>query len=184
MIGRLFEVQPHWCREKLPFKEIQAPEFVKKVLFFDPAPIYERCGHLINPFERNPKASAISVSIIFKNEPGVCACGCGAKLTGRKTRWATEGCAKFPVAVYFILQGRTANIYNYLATYNGDCCHECGDTKVSLFVDHKHPVKLGGAGGWLSNYQLLCSDCHRDKTNRDFGWKGSRANKVQQVTLL
>lgn len=55
-------------------------------------------------------------------------------------------------------------------------------TVSPLKVDHIFPVKLGGGGGWLSNYQLLCHKCHVEKTNEDFGWK--QPKKITQTSLF
>lgn len=51
--------------------------------------------------------------------------------------------------------------------------HDMGANGIVAWikVDHVVPVKLGGGACWLSNYQLLCHDCHVGKTNTDFGWK-------------
>jgi len=37
----------------------------------------------------------------------------------------------------------------------------------AIHKDHKIPVHKGGGGCWLDNYQLLCDDCHKDKTKKD-----------------
>lgn len=36
-----------------------------------------------------------------------------------------------------------------------------------IHVEHITPVHKGGGGCWLGNYQLLCEDCHKEKTKLD-----------------
>lgn len=36
-----------------------------------------------------------------------------------------------------------------------------------IHVEHITPVHKGGGGCWLGNYQLLCEDCHKQKTKND-----------------
>ena len=36
-----------------------------------------------------------------------------------------------------------------------------------IHVEHIIPVHKGGGGCWLGNYQLLCEDCHKEKTKLD-----------------
>lgn len=48
----------------------------------------------------------------------------------------------------------------------GSTCENCGwydPTGRTLEVDHRVPLYRGGADDY-ANKQLLCSDCHRDKT--------------------
>ncbi len=48
---------------------------------------------------------------------------------------------------------------------SGGCCQRCGSTK-EVAVDHIVPAALGGEGV-LGNGQVLCVDCHREKTYAD-----------------
>src|SRR5690606_24850996 len=100
-----------------------------------------------------------------------CACGCGVELTGRKTRWADASHGWMANKIFEIIYGRTEIIYGFICRYHGDECSRCGldGSTNSLQVDHIIPVKYHGGGGWLTNYQLLCEKCHREKTNTDFG---------------
>lgn len=158
----------------LPFK------FQQRVLFFDPAEIYSRLK--IEPFARHQLPEHIGMQLMFpKQEAKVCSCGCGKELTGRRTRWATDECAHFAVDVYRIIYGQPDVIKFYLKKYHGHKC-KCGRVR-KMKVDHIVPVKHGGGGCWLSNYQFLCHACHVQKTNTDFGWKSSCAKaKIKAVS--
>jgi len=101
---------------------------------------------------------------------GYCSCGCGAALVGRRRRWATNECTKFALGVWAIIDGQVGTFEYYVGKYNGKKCAGCRSRR-QLKVDHIVPVKHGGGGCWLSNFQLLCHACHVIKTNKDFGWK-------------
>jgi 5-methylcytosine-specific restriction endonuclease McrA len=186
--GKLFEVQPDWCRKPLPIKEDlhisdelegESVERIKRVLFFDPAEAYQRIGHLINPYQRY---TSVGMGLLFPTkEKGLCACGCGKQIdksSGRR-RWATDECNNFAQAVWCIIAGVPDMINKYLRLYHGDGCAECGDPQHGIELDHCHPVSRGGGGAWLSNYKRLCVLHHRHKTNTDFGWK-SEVQKVEE----
>lgn len=153
-------------KNALEYKDVEVySDFQKKVIFYDPSIFYST--HIINHFERFP---TVSITSIFPKNKGVCGCGCNAKLDGRRTRWATDDCMNFAQAVWAIISGQVQTISFYLRRYYGDKCFRC-DCTTDLKVDHIIPVKHGGGGGWLSNYQFLCHSCHVKKTNEDFGWK-------------
>lgn len=161
----------------LPFKEIpELSEVDKRVLFFNPSICYEAYTKL-NIYERiNPRR--IELAFPARND-GVCACGCGVKLTGRKRRWATKDCIKFSIHVVDIIAGISSMVRYYIDLYNGgEFCFNCGceaeykERKDFTFytlmhVEHIVPVHKGGGACWLNNYQFLCSDCHKEKTNQD-----------------
>ena len=194
-MSKLFEIQPAWCREPLEKKEIDwkykcdLADFHNRIMFFDPTDIYKEIGNLVDPYSRRqPK---VGMAHLFHNEGKICACGCGKELTGRKTRWATKECGDFASRIYFIITGDTQTIKFYLEKYYGNKCVRCNRTETQIFdedvrelpksnmrawrsvleVDHVIAVKNGGGGSWLKNYQLLCFNCHLEKTNEDFGWK-------------
>lgn len=163
---------------KLPEKELKCQPYERRVLEFDPSNIptvYE-----FKPFQRS---HSIPIDRIFPlRDDGICACGCGQSLPKNRKRWATQECQLYAVSVRFILAGSTATISRYLRIYYGWNCSKCGcedkghdmgcNGIVSwIKVDHIIPVKHGGGACWLSNYQLLCHDCHVGKTNKDFNWK-------------
>jgi hypothetical protein len=163
----------------LPFKEVESKDYQKRVLFFDPTEAYSRVK--INHFSRHPYVSIVA---LFPDQNGLCACGCGNTLQGRRTRWASKECNDFAFAVWAIISGRHLTISKYLRIYYGWFCNDCGckdkghdmgsNGVVSYIkIDHVIPVKHGGGGCWLNNYLLRCHDCHVKKTNQDFGWKKS-----------
>ena len=161
----------------LPYKEIIGlTERKSRVMFLDPSIYYSRVT--IKPFER---INAPSVIDMFPPQGKLCSCGCGAELTGRRTRWAKDECGSFASIVQSIISGQTGTIKTYLEKYYGENCSSCGckDTGhnmgsngwvTNIKVDHIIPVKHGGGGSWLNNYQLLCHECHVKKTKEDFGW--------------
>ena len=161
----------------LPFKKLRIrASWFKRVLFFNPAEIYERTQ--VDVYRRIQ--NQLEFSILFpKKEGKLCACGCDALLSGRRTRWATNECARFAAEVWRIIDGQTPHIAAYLRRYYGYSCAACGVTN-SLKVDHIIPVKHGGGGSWLNNFQLLCHSCHVIKTNSDFGWK----KKIAPVSMM
>lgn len=154
--------------EALPFKKIQLKyDWQTRVMFFDPSLIYARLT--IDPFRRT------QTHLAFKDlypdlQNNVCSCGCGAPITGRRKRWASDDCTKFALAVWAIIDGQVGKFEYFVTKYNSKKCAVCRSRK-DLKLDHKVPVKHGGGGCWLANYQLLCHTCHVDKTNKDFGWK-------------
>jgi len=187
--GKILEKQPAWCREPMPFKEElhwrhkdtpARQEAYRRVIFTDPTAMYQRGYPYINPFAR---WTPIPMAILFLKKEKHCSCGCGRELTGRQTRWATEMCSYYAGEVYSIIAGSMDTIDKYLGLYYGDGCSEC-ESKSGYEIDHKWPVKFGGGGGWLSNYIRLCNKCHRNKTNKDFGWKDHKPENNLQHSLL
>lgn len=171
--------------QKLPDKKVECKDWQLRVLNFDPS-------NMPNQFNTRPYYRFQNVSIvhIFPKVNGVCACGCNQPLTGKRRRWATNECEYFAVAVRFILYGNAETISKYMRIYYGWKCFGCGCEDKGhdmgkngivawIKIDHIIPVKLGGGACWLSNYQLLCHDCHTGKTNKDFGW-----NKAAPVIIL
>lgn len=162
----LFIEQPAECRVPLEFKEVDAPEYVKRVLFFDPAPVYERVRFDINPYRRY---SYVKFDDLFPDNGDVCACGCGKEVSKKGSKWHSLECQQFAVGVYGIVVGRPENIRWYLRFYYGKAnCKLCGKPAVDL--DHRIPLARGGGSCWLSNFDPLCEECHKEKTRQDFNW--------------
>lgn len=163
-------------REPLPYKELNLKPLRARVLFFDPAPVYARIT--VDPYKR---VQSISMSHTFPSVPCECACGCGEKLTGKKTRWHSQVCMDFAYHVTSIICGRFDVVKSYLNRYYEWRCMDCGcedqlrETKngwiSDIQIDHIIGVKHGGGGCWLSNYRLRCHACHVKKTNTDFNRK-------------
>lgn len=147
----------------------------RRVLNFNPKEVYSRIK--IDPYKR---LQNIGMDKMFpKPDKKICSCGCGKKLIGRRRRWATDECQTFAYHVNCIINGHGAIIRSYLELYNRQwACCKCGvmniyqEYKNGIIVDGIHKdhilaVTNGGGGCWLSNYQLLCVDCHKDKTKND-----------------
>jgi 5-methylcytosine-specific restriction endonuclease McrA len=154
--------------EPLPFKEIGGllPED-ERVLFFNPAQLYER--HSIEVYSRSQKR--LSFPVLFpQSETGICACGCGKPLSGRRRRWASDPCSKFAVNVWRIIDGQVDTVKYFIKLYNKGTrrCDSCSKGRMRFELDHRIPVHAGGGGCWLSNYQRLCKACHQQKTKEDF----------------
>jgi len=170
----LFEIQPPECRKQLTFetsKITTKSKVFKRILNFDPTSLYEKINQSkkLNPFKRFCK---IEFSILFPKIEGVCGCGCEQKLTGRRSRWASSDCQRFATSVYHIITGKATFLRKLRKIIiGGYFCEICFKDKVDLELDHLIPIKHGGGGSWLSNYQFKCKACHRIKTNNDFGFQ-------------
>jgi 5-methylcytosine-specific restriction endonuclease McrA len=186
----LFEIQPAECRAPLPKKEIIWDEWYKdkprmiqnieRVLYFDPTPVYERVGHLIDPYKRH---AGISMEQTFPTQPrdaGKCTCGCDVTPksygTGNYFKYATDNCKYLASQTVSIINNYFQTPPKFISWYEGKKCAECGDTHpYDLQLDHIVGVKQGGGGCWLSNYRWLCHECHVHKTNVTFNRKGKGA---------
>lgn len=172
---KLFDIQPESSRKQLDISLIpnNVDKKFRRILEFDPTDIYNRINELglLNPFLRK---SSVGMDHLFPNQDGKCACGCGKELTGRRKRWASKECSEFAIRVFWIIGGYTATLRLLRSAYIGGYkCEVCNESEIykSVELDHVFPVKFGGGGGWLSNYQFKCKKCHREKTNSDFGYK-------------
>jgi len=181
-------IQELWS--KLPDKELDCKDWIKRVLMFDPINVPKLFS--VKQYQRR---QIVSVLDLFPVNGNLCGCGCGQEVKKPKRRWATEECELFAVNVRFIIAGHTATISKFMRRYYGWNCAKCGcedkghdmgaNGSVSwIKVDHIIPVKLGGGSCWLSNYQLLCHDCHVGKTNNDFNWKQSNQIKIFSTEYL
>jgi len=179
---------------------VNVSENTKRVILFDPAEIYSRIT-----FDKFKRKQSFGIGTLFPNEKGICACGCGEKLTGRQTRWKSEECQKVPLGVLYILNGELDYIGRLMQTYKPHRCVSCdcedylietytlncyGNKVVNysasgLQVDHIVAIQNGGSGGWLGNYQFLCHRCHSVKTKRDNLEKRLRlSHGVEQNSLF
>ena len=147
----------------------------KRILEFNPDEIYKTIN--VNRFSR---IQSIPIGKFFPlRDDGLCACGCGSKLEGRRKRWATDSCMYFAQGVWGIINGHSEIISSYLRKLFPDwACCKCGLTDAykeyknglnvsSIHKDHIVAVVNGGGGCWLDNYQLLCDECHKEKTKID-----------------
>jgi 5-methylcytosine-specific restriction enzyme A len=53
---------------------------------------------------------------------------------------------------------------------DGYCCQKCGRPEAKGEIDHIVPLKDGGTEA-DANCQLLCVECHKDKSRADMGLK-------------
>lgn len=141
-------------------------KLVNRLLYTNPTPIYNRVT--IDPYKRHQEKT-FTIKDLFTKTPGKCLCGCNKELTGRRTVWATDECSQYGWLLYCIIKGRVEIITTLIHIYQGYYCKHCGQdlSKVKTELDHIIPVHKGGGGSWLSNYQLLCVDCHKAKTKQD-----------------
>lgn len=62
-----------------------------------------------------------------------------------------------------------AEYRNKVIERDGEKCNICKLSKVStLSIDHKLPISRGGPVNGIENMQLLCSQCHDEKTRREY----------------
>ena len=181
---KLYDIQPEECRKPLVISDENTNwrPHIKRLFEFDPTPIYDRINEesLLNPYMRQ---CTVSISFLFPKVKGICSCGCGKVLEGRRTRWASDDCEHFARAVFSIISGYSDSIRTYRSLFLGDGwihCEICGPDsfREQIELDHIFPVKFGGGGGWLSNYQFKCKTCHRKKTNADFGFKQKTRQQI------
>lgn len=181
------------------------PDKYHRLIMFNPEVVYERIYNYIPAFDRHTfshykRRNHLEMSVIFPSvEKGICACGCGNVLTGRRRRWFSDECQWFAVTVHQIISGdadTARRVFN--GVFDKESCQICGRTDNDIprksfnpegetdfdkrrilwnkeikemankiHVEHIVPVHKGGGGCWLSNYQLLCEDCHKIKTKND-----------------
>ena len=122
----------------------------------------DKFDSLINPNQRYQPI--LTLEHLFPKKNGVCACGCGKALTGRKTKWAAPECSDRSYIKFAILKGDNGIIRKQIFLRDKGFCRECGVYDENWEVDHIIPVFLGGGACDLSNFQTLCPDCHRIKT--------------------
>lgn len=172
-----------------------SPEFIepisetkKAIILFDPTYVYKRIT--IKPFTRY---QSISISAIWTNEKGICACGCGNALYGRRTRWYDEKCSIIPVGVQAIINGDLQYINGLMRSYLKHECCQCrcenyiiGKNLASgIQVDHIVGVMDGGGGAWLGNYRFVCHRCHAKKTGYDNKIRrGQKATPIVNNNIL
>lgn len=116
----------------------------------------------IDPYERYQ--SRIGMVDLFPTiEAGICACGCGEHLTGRRRRWASDECGDAAVATLFVIKGMGSTVRWQVELRDGGVCMRCGERK-EWQADHIIPVSEGGGGCDITGYQTMCLECHKVKT--------------------
>lgn len=94
----------------------------------------------------------------------ICACGCGVKLTGKKTRWASAKCSSKAYAEFSIIKGNTSAMRKAIFSIDKGYCRVCGAYDNKWQADHILPVAYGGGACQINNLQTLCIQCHNEKT--------------------
>ena len=154
---------------------VRKKKIVDIVLEYNPFSVFSRID-----IDKYKRIQIVPFDSMFPHNEGICSCGCGQKLTGRRTRWASDECGTVAYWVYSIITGRLNFVRNCLIRKYGNKCVNCG-SQEDLDVDHKLAVINGGGGMWLENYQLLCKKCHKEKTKKDLKIKKSRDYKSRLV---
>lgn len=120
-------------------------------------------NRLIDPYSRFQKG--LTFSILFpKMENGLCSCGCGNKVSGKRKKWFSDDCRVQSLNQFYIIKGDTKIIRLYLWERDKGFCSSCGILHTNWQADHIIPVFKGGGGCDLSNFQTLCPSCHLEKT--------------------
>ena len=118
----------------------------------------------INRTQRYQKG--LTLNQLFPPTSGKCACGCGKQLRDSKKRWATDKCLDKALVYFFIIKGHTSTIRQELLKRDKGKCAKCQKKVDKWEADHIVPVFMGGGGCDLTNYQTLCPDCHKTKTEQ------------------
>lgn len=162
------------------------PKWFHRVLSVDPTIFYDRLCEK-KGFSYFKRQNHVKSEWLFpKRNDGLCACGCGEVLTGRKRRWATDECRKYSNQVHAIISGDSQFIRRLLSCLYEEKCCVCGkydtdfptdyskdtgwkwtDYCTKIHLEHTIPVHKGGGACWLGNYTFMCVDCHKEKTKRD-----------------
>ncbi len=191
--SKFLSIQPASCRTALPKKDmawdewhLNKPELIEKferVLFFDPTEIYDRIHSKIDPYKRHAGLQINDLFPLQEKEDGKCRCGCNVVpkeyMNGKYHMWATHTCQSVASDILSIINNYFQRPAKYITLYYGKQCSECGNAEHGRELDHIVGVKQGGGGGWLSNYRWLCVKCHRNKTNKTFGFKNSNNLKLE-----
>ena len=98
---------------------------------------------------------------------GLCSCGCGKKLSGRKKRWYSKECSYKALIIFYIVKGDNKAIRDILYSREKGFCRSCGVYDENWQADHIIPVYKGGGACGIENFQTLCSECHKEKTSLD-----------------
>ncbi len=117
---------------------------------------------MLNYFKRYQVG--LTLNDLYPALEGICACGCGSKLTKGKKKWFTQECRQEAYIKFAIVKGDTAVIRSQLYALDHGACRCCGEITKDWQADHILPVFEGGAGCDLSNFQTLCKDCHSLKS--------------------
>src|SRR5690606_35013965 len=81
--------------------------------------------------------------VIFPTvKTGICACGCGGVLSGRRRRWATDECQRFALMVHQIISGDTDIIRRlFREVFGEERCVTCGKSDNEIPRKEYHPER-------------------------------------------
>jgi 5-methylcytosine-specific restriction endonuclease McrA len=133
-------------------------------------------------YPRLPVAKKFCRYILRPHQNGRCIY-CGKKLKGRQKSW----CCSSHAGNYYYLWS-IEGFRDRHRLINGNTCEKCfaftGFWGEEGELDHIIPVALGGLNVDY-NFQWLCRECHRQKTNEDMivimGWKGNKADDIRPI---
>lgn len=118
---------------------------------------------MVNKYSRYQKGLKM-VTLFPINSNGLCSCGCGKQLNGRKRKWYSQECSKYALNIFYIIKGDNLIIRQNIFNRDNGYCSGCGEFDENWQADHITPVFLGGGACTLDNFQTLCKACHREKT--------------------
>ena len=112
------------------------PEVYQRILLYNPFEVYERIYNQASPqftrheFSHYKRRNTLNMAVLFpKPKSKICSCGCGKKLTGRRTRWATDDCQLFAFTVHQVISGDPSTIRELFNIATGaERCVTCGVT--------------------------------------------------------
>lgn len=105
---------------------------------------------------------------MFPSIKGLCACGCGKKLSGRQTRWCNPKHSSNVLYDFLVIKGDIEIIRMNLFEKEKGFCRHCGVFDDNWEADHIIEVRHGGGGCDMSNFQTLCKPCHKKKTTSNY----------------
>ena len=134
--------------------------------------------HRIDPYARRQKILWVHDMFPYRDD-GLCRCGCGKKLEGRRTSWASNSCSYAARMEHGIIAGDAGCVRIRLRQLQKGVCQECGEEHGEWHADHIIEVRHGGGGCTIDNYQTLCIPCHKAKTK-----KNHKSNSKKQLKLI
>lgn len=108
--------------------------------------------------------TGLTLNKLYPSLGEFCACGCDRILPKNRKKWATDNCRNNSFVNFAIIKGDISIIRHQLYLRDMGACHHCGEITANWEADHIIPVAKGGAALPLSNFQTLCSPCHKEKS--------------------
>ena len=133
-----------------------------------------KAAGLIDPYVRIQGWELTIAKMFPPREDGRCACGCGCEIVKPRRRWASDNCSAGAALTVGVIKGHGSSVRSAIWERDKGICAECGAEpewdralgQSDWHADHIIEVADGGGGCDLTNYQTLCSDCHKAKTQR------------------